>query len=311
MGADYIEPDLVTTKDGVLVARHENEISGTTDVAEHPEFADRPDHQDHRRSRGDRLVHRGLHPRRAQDAARRGAAAAAAAGQHARTTARFEIPTLDEVLDAGARGVAADRPADRRLPRDQAPDVLRLDRAAARGAAASRHLRRARPRPPASAVIVQSFETGQPARARPDDRRCRWSSCIDAAGCAVRPGRGRRRATYGDLCTPAGLRRIATYADGVGAATRSWSCRATPAGCDRCRPRWSATPTGRAGRARVDVAATRTSSWRPTSGAAPTRTRRATRTPRRRRSSTPAWTDLLRPARHHRLEVLERLPRGP
>ena len=41
MGADYIEPDLVSTKDGVLVARHENEISGTTDVADHPEFADR------------------------------------------------------------------------------------------------------------------------------------------------------------------------------------------------------------------------------------------------------------------------------
>jgi glycerophosphoryl diester phosphodiesterase len=41
MGADYIEPDLVSTKDHVLVARHENEISGTTDVAEHPEFADR------------------------------------------------------------------------------------------------------------------------------------------------------------------------------------------------------------------------------------------------------------------------------
>lgn len=41
MGADYVEPDLVSTKDGVLVARHENEISGTTDVATHPEFAGR------------------------------------------------------------------------------------------------------------------------------------------------------------------------------------------------------------------------------------------------------------------------------
>ncbi len=40
-GADYIEPDLVPTKDGVLVARHENEISGTTDVADRPEFAGR------------------------------------------------------------------------------------------------------------------------------------------------------------------------------------------------------------------------------------------------------------------------------
>ncbi|MFJ5064120.1 glycerophosphodiester phosphodiesterase family protein [Streptomyces nigra] len=40
-GADWIEPDLVPTKDHVLVVRHENEISGTTDVAAHPEFADR------------------------------------------------------------------------------------------------------------------------------------------------------------------------------------------------------------------------------------------------------------------------------
>lgn len=40
-GADFVEPDLVLTRDGILVARHENEISGTTDVADHPEFADR------------------------------------------------------------------------------------------------------------------------------------------------------------------------------------------------------------------------------------------------------------------------------
>ena len=41
MGSDYIEPDLVTTKDHVLVTRHEPEIGGTTDVAAHPEFASR------------------------------------------------------------------------------------------------------------------------------------------------------------------------------------------------------------------------------------------------------------------------------
>jgi glycerophosphoryl diester phosphodiesterase len=40
-GADYIEPDLVMTRDGVLIARHENEIGGTTDVAQRPEFASR------------------------------------------------------------------------------------------------------------------------------------------------------------------------------------------------------------------------------------------------------------------------------
>src|SRR4030095_6682643 len=36
LGADFIEPDLVSTSDGVLVARHENEISGTTDFASNP-----------------------------------------------------------------------------------------------------------------------------------------------------------------------------------------------------------------------------------------------------------------------------------
>ena len=41
MGADFIEPDLVTTKDHVLIARHEPEISATTDVAARPEFAGR------------------------------------------------------------------------------------------------------------------------------------------------------------------------------------------------------------------------------------------------------------------------------
>jgi glycerophosphoryl diester phosphodiesterase len=41
LGASHIEPDLVPTKDGVLVARHENNLLGTTDVAVRPEFADR------------------------------------------------------------------------------------------------------------------------------------------------------------------------------------------------------------------------------------------------------------------------------
>jgi glycerophosphoryl diester phosphodiesterase len=40
-GADFIEPDLVMSRDGHLIVRHENEIGGTTNVADHPEFADR------------------------------------------------------------------------------------------------------------------------------------------------------------------------------------------------------------------------------------------------------------------------------
>jgi len=41
MGADFIEPDVVPTRDGALVVRHDNELSGTTDIADRPEFADR------------------------------------------------------------------------------------------------------------------------------------------------------------------------------------------------------------------------------------------------------------------------------
>jgi glycerophosphoryl diester phosphodiesterase len=41
LGADYIEPDIVSTKDGILIARHEPMLGGTTDVGSHPEFADR------------------------------------------------------------------------------------------------------------------------------------------------------------------------------------------------------------------------------------------------------------------------------
>jgi glycerophosphoryl diester phosphodiesterase len=41
MGADFIEPDVVPTRDGALVVRHDNELSGTTDIADRPDFADR------------------------------------------------------------------------------------------------------------------------------------------------------------------------------------------------------------------------------------------------------------------------------
>lgn len=53
-GADFIEPDLVTTRDGVLIARHENELSGSTDVAERAVFRDRQTEKeiDGRRVRG-------------------------------------------------------------------------------------------------------------------------------------------------------------------------------------------------------------------------------------------------------------------
>ena len=81
-GADYIEPDLVLTRDGVLVARHENEISETTDVATKTGICRPQDDQDHRWPENDWLVHRGFHARRTQDLTGEGAAAAIAQGKY-------------------------------------------------------------------------------------------------------------------------------------------------------------------------------------------------------------------------------------
>ena len=160
MGADYIEPDLVSTKDGVLVARHENEIGGTTDVADHPEFADRKATKTIDGARDDRLVHRGLHARRAQDAARQGAPAAGAARKHA-----LRRPVRDPDVRRGASTCAdSSTSCDGRpvgvYPETKHPTYFRLHRAAARGAAARAAQRQRAGRTAGAPVFIQSFETG-------------------------------------------------------------------------------------------------------------------------------------------------------
>ena len=98
LGADYVEPDLVSTKDGVLVARHENEISGTTDVADHPEFADRRTTKtiDGRPVTGwftEDFTLAELKTLRAKERLPQ------VRPDNTRYDGRFEIPTLNEVLD--------------------------------------------------------------------------------------------------------------------------------------------------------------------------------------------------------------------
>jgi glycerophosphoryl diester phosphodiesterase len=100
LGADFIEPDVVSTADGVLVARHENEISGTTDIAQRPELADRRTVKevDGRRKEGwftEDLTLAELRTLRARERL-----------PELRGTAfdgRFGIPTLEEVIALAAR----------------------------------------------------------------------------------------------------------------------------------------------------------------------------------------------------------------
>lgn len=101
MGADFIEPDLVSTADGVLVARHENEISGTTDVAGYPELAGR------RRSRtveGREVTGWFTEDLTAEEVRTLRAVERVPDLRHGNTAydGRFTVPTLAEILDLRA-----------------------------------------------------------------------------------------------------------------------------------------------------------------------------------------------------------------
>ncbi len=183
MGADFIEPDLVTTSDGVLVARHEPEISGTTDIADHPEFADR-----HTTKTIDGHVHTGwftedltLAELKTLRATERHPAAAAA--QHDLQPALRGADVRRDRRAARAAGARAG-PPDRDLPGDQAPALLRLDRYAA-GARAGGRARAGRAEPPRRAGVRAVLRDHQPAAAA----RGTADTTGPAAGGRGHPGR--------------------------------------------------------------------------------------------------------------------------
>ena len=145
--ADVIEPDVVMTKDDVPVARHENEIGDTTDVADHPEFADRRTTKIIDGSRRHRLVHRGLHPGRAADAADQGTAARARPANTA-YDGQYPIPTLAEVLDLARHSRTAAAEPVGVTPETKHPTYFAGARAGPRGAPGRRaRTRRAQPVP--------------------------------------------------------------------------------------------------------------------------------------------------------------------
>lgn len=210
-GADVIEPDVVPTRDGVLVARHENEIGGTTDVAERPEFADR---RTTKTIDGDevtgwftedftlaelktlRAIER-LPDLRPQSAAYDG---------------QFEIPTLAEVVAlADSLGRARGRPVGlypetkhptyfRRIGLPlEAPLVALLHGAGLDG--------------PHDPVWIQSFEVGNLELLRGMTRLRLVQLAHPGGAPADRP-----ETPYDAMMTPDGLATVATYADAVGVA---------------------------------------------------------------------------------------------
>lgn len=210
-GADFIEPDLVITKDGVLVARHEHRIDETTDAA--ARFPDRRAIKQvgARADTGWFAEDFTLAELRSLRTRER------LATRSQEYNGRFPIPTFDEVLDLVAR---KSRETGRQIgiyPETKSPAyfrALRLPLEEPLVAALKRHgLDRAD-----APVFIQSFEVANLKRLR-GLTRARLVQLIDATGApddAAESG----VASYSSMITPAGLRAIATYAQGVGLAKR-------------------------------------------------------------------------------------------
>ena len=212
-GADYIEPDLVTTKDGVLVARHEPEISETTDVAVHPEFAARriTKQLDGVAVTGwftEDFTLRELKTLRAKERI------PAVRQRNTLYDGRYQVPTFQEVIDLSRR-------LTRELHRPIGiyPETKHPTYFAAQGKplepALVRTLNRNGLNHPGAKVFVQSFEVSN-LKALDRQLRVPLVQLINGTGAPydfVVAGDPR---TYKDLVTPVGLKEIATYADGAG-----------------------------------------------------------------------------------------------
>jgi len=207
MGADYIEPDLVFTKDGQLVARHEPDITATTDVANRPEFANRKKTVtiDGVATTGWftfdftlaelktlRAIERLPHVRPANTA----------------FNGVYEVPTFQEVIDiAKAHGVGI-------YPETKHPTFFK-----SLGFVHDRPLlhtlRRNGLDRPGAKVFIQSFEVSNLQRLR-RQTRLPLIQLIDITGAPADFVAAGDKRTYDDLVTPAGLAEIARYADGIG-----------------------------------------------------------------------------------------------
>ncbi len=212
--ADYIEPDLVSTRDGVLVARHENEISGTTDVATRPELAGRRTTKviDGATLTGWFTEDLTLAELRSLRAIER--IPAVRPGNTA-YNGLYQVPTFDEVVDLARRSRTCDGRPVGVYPETKHPSYfdgigLSLEEPLLSTLKANGYGDADDP------VIIQSFETAnlRELSYRTPVAIAQLINCSGAPGDLARAGDPR---TYADLVTPAGLADIATYADGIGA----------------------------------------------------------------------------------------------
>ncbi|WP_414889395.1 glycerophosphodiester phosphodiesterase [Sphingomonas sp. Leaf67] len=208
-GADFIEPDLVLTKDDVFVARHENEISGTTDVAAHPEFAAR---RATKTIDGQRVT--GWFTEDFTLAELRTLRAKERLPQLRPGNTRYDgqqvIPTLAEVIALAKRATAATGRTIGIYPETKHPTYF-----ASIGHAMEvrlvAELRAAGWDSAKAPVFIQSFEVNN-LKALRKLTGIRLIQLMDAEGGPA----DHAVDSYATMATPAGLKAVATYAFGIG-----------------------------------------------------------------------------------------------
>ncbi len=208
-GADFIEPDLVLTKDGVFVARHENDITATTDVADHPEFAAR-----HATKVIDGESHTGWFTEDFTLAELKTLRAKERLPQlrpgNTRYDGQFEVPTLAEIIALAKKRTAETGRVIGIYPETKHPSYFAgLGLPMEEQLAAE--LRAAGWDSPTAPVFIQSFEVENLKRLHALTK-VRLIQLMDAQG-----GPGDKAApSYAAMATPAGLRAVAAYAYGIG-----------------------------------------------------------------------------------------------
>jgi glycerophosphoryl diester phosphodiesterase len=217
MGADVIEPDLVSTKDHVLVARHENDITATTDVADHPEFAAR-----RTTKTVDGVAVTGWFTEDFTLAELRTLRAKErlpdVRQENTIFDGRYQIPTLQEVIDLARR---ESRMYGRRV--GIAPETKHPTYFDSIGLSLEEPLvttlRTNGLDSPGSNVYVQSFEEANLRELHGRFRLHVHLLQLTSAGPTARPYDhvvSGDPQTYADMTTPVGLKEISTYADVVG-----------------------------------------------------------------------------------------------
>lgn len=208
-GADYIEPDLVLTKDGVLVARHENEISETTDVASRPEFADRKASKmiDGQKFTGwftEDFTLAELKTLRAKERLPQLRKANTA------FDGQFDIPTFAEILELARAKTAETGRTIGVYPETKHPSyfaAIGLSHEAPLLQVLSDHGMAAEGSP----IFIQSFEVGNLKALRPKTKLPLIQLMSADGGPADDQGQ-----SYAAMATPQGLKAVARYADGIG-----------------------------------------------------------------------------------------------